>query len=786
MNRLSSRDAWTAYAFDADILVQVPRQPRIIRELIAFPYDAESLLVVGAGSRKLLSGPFCKVLLRDLWPRLDGSADIEQLRADVPATGNLDEVLALLQRSDLIESGGEPPVAGIPGEVGAFLGRNVAIGGHFDSREQAAARLRGAVVVVLATEADAGILTERLLASGFGKVFAAGDSRSDQFAATHYLVVGDEAGLAERVAQIPKDSGATVLLSYVSGFGAAVGPLVLPSRSPCLTCSVRAITSNLQPGDPSSREFFLELAAQHLFGAVTHTQPNQLFSVSITHAEVDGQWSQRKISICRSPGCADCGLAGFAALADGSDEAAAWRTLNSTMLPPWELLSRRTHEGHYSAANAALTKKADDTFDGEALALAHSVETCVETLTNEEARRLDDLARTGLALQLAYGYVGHEAGGVRRSKKVAPTGGGLRSPEAYVYFRGVAGVANGIYRYTPQGHKLQCVEENLDLLRFESAVGTKLPAQCAVVIGIAGAKKLWPKYKTLSNRLSLLDAGVAQAYVHDACWALGVATHECTDWRSEALLQMLQLPTCRRYFDIGSVTVLGFGSQRRPSDVSDALDEEVFVGLGRSLGSAVRFGQDDLQRWQPTAANAFASYVETAVGRAAVRGFAPQPIGRQDCARLVQSFYARDGALRSCGAAKGHPRLMLINNIASPGFPSGMYAAHENGELTLQQPVTHSAQVVECFNQRSIGSAPIILVAAADIDALLRDQGAAGPAVGVTRAAGLLAHAWLAARVVGLEGCLAGGFIEPELRVRMGLDGYSCFPLFALALGVKA
>lgn len=782
MNRLSSRDAWTAYAYDADILVQVPHRPRIIRELIAFPYDAESLLVVGAGARKLLSGPVCKLLLRDLWPRLDGTADLGQLRAEVTGAGNLDEVLALLQRSDLVESGGEPPVAGLPADVDSFLGRHVAIGGRFESREQAAARLHDAVVVVLAPEADSGELVERLCASGFGAVFPADDPRASEVEPSHYLVVGDDAGLAERIARIPKNSRAKVLLGRVSGGGAAIGPLVLPSRSPCLACSVRAIADAARPGETSDRAFCLELLVQHLFGAVTHTVPSQLYGVSITHAEVDGQWVQRKISVCRTPGCADCGLGGFPALAEGSDEAKAWRILNSTMLPPWELLSRRTHEGHYSAANAALTKQADETFDGEAWPLAMSV----EALAGADARGLDALAKTGLALQLAYGYVSREVDGVRRTKKVAPTGGGLRSPEAYVYFRAVAGIADGIYRYTPRGHQLQCVEADVDVLALESALGRKLPSQCAVVIGIAGAKKLWPKYKALSNRLSLLDAGVAQAYVHDACWALGVETHECTDWRSELLLRMLQLPTCRRYFDIGSVTLLGFAEPACEARGAEAPDGDAYVGLGRSLGAPGRYGRADPRRWLPDHADPFDAYVETAVQRAATRVFAPDPIEREACARLVRAIHERDESLRASGAEPGHPRLMLVNNLASPGFPRGMYVANEDGELALQQSITDSAEIVECFNQRSIGSAPLILVAAADIDALLREQGAAGPAVGITRAAGLLAHAWLAARVMGMEGCLAGGFIEPELRARMGLDGYGCFPLFALALGARA
>lgn len=786
MSRLSSRDAWTAYAHDADLLVKVPVKPRLIRELIAFPYDAESLLVIGAGSRKLLSGPVCKALLRDLWPRLDGSADIERIRSELSATASLDEILALLQRAALLENGEAAPVTGFPAEVDAFLGRYAAAGGHFDSRERAAAELRNSVVVVHAADAATETLTERLLSSGFGTVLAPGDKRLTQLTPTHYLVVGDEESFAERVALIPKESRATVLLSYVSEFGAAIGPLVLPARSPCLACSVHAITRDFQPGDTPQREFFLELAVQHLFGAVTHTEQRSLFSVSITHAEIDGQWAQRKISICRTPGCSDCGLAGFPVLVDGSDEEAAWRVLNSTMLPPWQLLSRRVHEGHYSAANAALTKKPEDAFDGEEQPLALSVEDYTKALAAGSTHRLDSLQKAGMALQLAYGQVEHEVGGVRRTKKVAPTGGSLRSPEAYVYFRGVADIADGIYRYTPLGHKLQRVDSDVDPLQFDAAVGTRIPVRCAVVIGMARAKKLWPKYKTFSIRLSLLDAGVAQTYVHDTCWALGVATHECTDWRSELLLQMLQLPTCRRYYDIGSVTVLGFDPQHRTSGGLDVLDQDVVVGLGRSLGTSQRFGRDAPQRWLPTNCTPFSAYLETVLQRSAARSFAPQPVDRALCASLIRSFHARAEVLHSCGAANGHSKLLVVNNLASPDFPSGLYVGDENGELTLQKHIAHTAEIAECFNQSSLGSAPIVFIVAADVDALFREQGASGLAVGLTRAAGLLTHTWLAARAVGLDGCLSGGLIESELRVRMGLDGYSRFPMFALAVGIKA
>jgi nitroreductase len=314
----------------------------------------------------------------------------------------------------------------------------------------------------------------------------------------------------------------------------------------------------------------------------------------------------------------------------------------------------------------------------------------------------------------------------------------------------------------------------------------RIPTHCAVVIGMARAKKLWPKYKTFSIRLSLLDAGVAQTYVHETCWALGMPTHECTDWRSEMLLQMLQLPTCRRYYDIGSVTVLGFDSQPCKSDGRDVLDQDIVVGLGRSLGYSPQFGRDELRRWHPTAYSSFSAYVEILLQRSATRSFASQPVDRAQCTDLARSFYARAEVLRSCGAADGHGKLMVINNLASPDFPPGLYFAQANGELTLQKPITHVAEIAECFNQRSLGSAPIVFIVAADIDALLREQGAPGLATGLTRAAGLLTHTWLAARAVGLDGCLSGGLIESELRVRMGLDCYSRFPMFALSIGTKA
>lgn len=787
MSRISSSEVHNVFAMDADLLVKVPSRPRIIRELIAFPFDSESLLVSGTTSRKLLSGPFCKLLLQEIWPRLDGSSDVEELRSILDNYQNLDEILALLQRAGFLENGDMPSVEDFPDHVASFLGRHGPAAGHIDSRERAATLIKEAVVVVLASDTHASVVKERLLASGFTTVLDRHEAGRIKCNPTIYLVVGDKDGFGNLVDYIPKSSRAKTLLSLLSDDGVAIGPLYLPDLSPCIKCSMQAIESSFEGGDTPQPGFFRELIIQHLLGAVSNIEQRSLFSVSVTHAEVDGQWEQRKVSVSRSPGCAGCGLGEFSALDKKSDEGAAWRNFNSTMLPPWQVLSKRVHEGHYSPENIALVKQQDAPIDGKEMRLDLKAEDYVaKIIAGTDVPPLDQLQHAGLVLQLAYGFANTKVGESSYSKKISPTGGNLRSPEAYVYFQEVAGIDDGLYRYCAKTHALHLIDDQVDKLLLESSLGVRISGSCGIIIGVSCIKKLWSKYKVFSIRLAQLDAGVALSYVHDTSWALGVSTHECTDWRSELLLKQLQLPTCRRYYDIGSVVMLNFDEQQEKKRAKEVLDRDVVESLGRSLQSSLRYGLDPTPRWCLADRDSFVNFFGNAVRRTAARGFERQGIDLDKCQALAKTIHARANALMQCDALSSFYSLLIVNNIETPSFPAGMYISEASGELKLHNAINQSAEISECFNQRSLGSAPIIFIITTNMEKLLHTHGASGISIALMRASSLLMHCWLAARELGIEGCFSGGLIESEMRVRMNLDGYSRFPLFAFSAGQKA
>lgn len=789
MSRISSSEVSNSFDNDIDLLVKFPSKPRIIKELVTFPYDSESLLVTGTASRKLLSGSYCKLLLQEIWPKLDGFSEVEELRSTLNIQHNLDEILALLHRSGLLENGNMPAVENFPNQVDSFLGRHVSAAGHLDSRESAAVQIRDAVVVVLASDINTFEIIERLLCSGFRTVLDGRNVNYESCDPTIFLVIGDNTGFRQYTSKIPQTSHAIILFSQLTNDSLAIGPLYLPEYSPCIECSIRAIEGNFQIGDTSQLGFFREIIVQHLIGAVGKIEQHSLFSVFVTHAEIDGQWNQDKVTICRTPGCMGCNLDGFSSLIKGSDEANVWKVLNSTMLPPRQLMSKRAHEGHYSSENVALITQQDELIDGKVISLELKAEDFVAKVSEgQEIPPLTQLQHVGLVLQMSYGFSSVKDGNTSYSKKIAPTGGNLRSPEAYIYFQDVQGLDNGLYRYNSKNHTLHLVDDQVDKFLLESSIGMEISGSCSIVIGVASLKKMWSKYKVFSLRLSQFDAGVALSYVHDTSWALGVSTYECTDFRSKLLLKLLQLPTSRRYYDISSVVLLNFDAQQEYQlelHAKRAQESNFSESLGRSLTKSINCSIDPVTRWIQKSGNLFYNYFTNAIGRAATREFNRNWISFDNCLSMVNSMHMRNSVLLDCGANECFYSILVVNNVGHPTFPAGLYTSNKVDDLKLHQPVNDISEIAECFNQKSLGTAPIIFIYTTNMNMLFKYHGSAGIQSALMRAASLLMHCWFVGRELGIDGCFSGGLIESEFRTRMDLDGYTMFPLFAYAAGQK-
>lgn len=776
-NKLGARAAHDAYLRDPDLRLRVPEKPRFMPELLVTALDSESVMVFGTPKRTVLSGRDATRIAARLLPELDGLHALDELSQALGGSANLQEALALLQRSALLENGACPLPDGVSSEVASFLGRFVPAGGFFESRAMALRELAASRVAVCSPPDLATVLIDTLKSCNVGDAFGIQDQAVGHGTVTHLLVVTDREYPADRWQQyIEKWPTARILLCHVGDNEIAVGPWVMPGFSACIGCSTFDRNSAELPGAKVHRRFAAQLIAQLMFERLSKLSEQALYGRSTVYREVDGQIEQRQLHISRRPGCEGCGLGCYGALDPRGDAFEGLIAISSTMLPPAELVSNRSHEGHYSPSVMALISLPDDSVDGVEVLLPRRLE--------EVSRYPNILGRVsaeaiGLALQFAYGFMILDNG---QPKKLAPTGGNLRSPEGYVVLNGVSGILDGVYRYNPSNHSLIRVRAGLSKDSLAAALGVSLTESDCFCIGVSRLKRLWPKYPAFSPRLALLDGGVTQNYLHEALWALGFSTAELALWRRDSVLKGLQLPTAGAAYELCSVIKItpGYGDTARERDTGAFTDKR----LGASLQSRSDSVRDSLDRWlSVTVGQPIEALISCAINRSAVRSFARTAVPIELCRQIAESIETRAATLQRGAGIELPLSTLLILNRTHAGSP-GLFVYNRGRFETIHMSASED-EFVDCFNQRSIGSAPALFIITSDMEKLLASHGREGIGRAVTRAGALLSHGWLAACANGLVGCLAGGLLDPEWRVRARIDGYAHFPLFSLAVGYR-
>ena len=180
---------------------------------------------------------------------------------------------------------------------------------------------------------------------------------------------------------------------------------------------------------------------------------------------------------------------------------------------------------------------------------------------------LDPLKRSdlGTLLDLSFGaqMTGTTAGGGEVLFKTSPSGGARHAIEAYVMTLRVAGVARGIYHYSPRTGRLHLVrrgatpQEAVELLAGQDWYA----GAAAVVFMTAVMPRVWWRYDhPRAYRAVLLEAGhVCQTFCLAATW-LGLAPF-CT-----LALQDTRVETALRVDGIDEVLVYAAGVGSRPAD----------------------------------------------------------------------------------------------------------------------------------------------------------------------------------------------------------------------------
>jgi SagB-type dehydrogenase family enzyme len=154
---------------------------------------------------------------------------------------------------------------------------------------------------------------------------------------------------------------------------------------------------------------------------------------------------------------------------------------------------------------------------------------------------LDQLATL---LHQSYGFLGiREVGGVTLHHRPVPSAGARFPLELYVVTSNVAGVVNGAYHYGAWHHRLECVEEGVEIERLLPNLQEQryILGANALIFLTAVFPRTMTKYGPRGYRYVLIEAGHAAQNLCLVAEHLGLGTLCLGGFREAAINEMLRL-----------------------------------------------------------------------------------------------------------------------------------------------------------------------------------------------------------------------------------------------------
>ncbi|MFF7727402.1 tpaE [Streptomyces sp. NPDC008001] len=530
---MTAETVGSAARFDPQL--RVPRQPRLRRGLVVST-EAGQVVVTGPPKKQLFRGRSATEMLPGLLGLLDGAHTHDRLAAELGLSEDVVfKALSLLWTCGVVEEG--PPgaaereaVTDVDDRLADYLSRVGSATEVNPCWEEAAARLRTAVIEIFGDPALAALLRDELTGS-MPVVLGEGDAPTEQ--AT--LVVWADAGDGGRDAGSGTDGhalvgrcwnkGVPLLRLRVRGRRAALGPLVDPRTTPCLDCLTTEDEADDRTAGAGDHELAAALFARDVFAVVSRTTPAPLpMRWRLVDLETLGQ---QDASSATRPGCPRCSVAEGPVV---ERAAAATRFEASVAMPPKEFADLKAHQMHYKPSNLALQR----------VSRTWPVAPAVE-LPPPDHERLDHSDRSGpardavrpgpdtLSLLLSV-TAGIRADNPDKVARWTASGGNIGSVTAYAVVRDLPGIAPGIYGYVASGHRLARLSSRADAVPGEGPFSLVLTGDFP---------KVARKYSAFALRIVLLDGGCAQATAREAARALGIGFALRPRWDDDAIAAAL-------------------------------------------------------------------------------------------------------------------------------------------------------------------------------------------------------------------------------------------------------
>jgi len=782
--------------FSADADLALPERPRIPPEVLVLPFDEDGLLFVGTKQTQLLRGRSARDLLPRLILHLTGGSTVEEIVSRFPglASGTIRNAVALLYSRGLLEDGCPPPAAADLQDVDSFLGRFVDVTRANRNRREALDRLQASTVFVGGSDEAADLMQRQLAGSGIGRLGHVRDAEGDLRGCSLLVAVATrEADDLTSSLEQARQQGVWALHVRAAQDVVQIGPLLMPGQVCCYRCMREIHDLPHGDADPDLVSFWLGMAALEAFLVLSRVgHPHLHNGFELYERTRHGIVPQHRY-VVGMPGCSRCGLGG-PPLDPKTPAFLSWLFHSSLSMPPHELRSPREHQHHYDASNIALTLEVDEPYYGApvvALPTARLLDGPLPWSEVESQRREIDLEDLATLLWYAAGYQKIEDGALRR---IAPTAGGLGSPELFVIAHRVRGLPEGLYRYHSPRHVLERLRDSsLPVLQAALGIATALPP--CTIVGTGALGKLRSKYQNFSYRLVNLDAGVALGYLHDVAAALGLQVREYSNVHDKAIAEAISLPTAgNRYvptFAIG----LG-GEDPRAQETFTALGPQVLDGVIDAAGpppSQRRMRSDRQENRSVTAARGEATPTLSTFGsvlltRRSVRAYTMQPITPAILQRFTTLAVDICRKRIDSDGASVHVRPWLALRVPSGALGAGVYQidVERPDDLVLRLGGFSRDDMERCLVQKSLSCAPAMIFITGDFGSALAERGSRGYRELLLQAGAVVSRSLLVATAHGLGACASAGLIEASFRPLANIDRYRDCPLVVLTAGYPA
>lgn len=759
---------------DDELRHHFPSRPRLNAGVEMLPMGRDGILFLNTETDIAIQGAGFRQFLDELLPLLDGKANLPSIASALChwPQARLHELLGSLFFSGLLEDGPESPED--PPATLRFVGRFCDATRFNANRYEAYARLTAARVTVFGPEQAARQIIGDLSQSG---VTAAAYNAKKGLSSDTTLCIGvhlqNNAEPLEAFFGAAYESGIDALYAGFGDQAWQLGPFFVPRRSlryADLRRQGLAMGSAAQPG-----ALALAMLTQHATCLIAAVAPVVLIDRMIRFETGLGRERQSVHCMARiSPSRFDARQQGVLTY------------LTAVAQPPKRFSPPKSYQQHYRRTNMALTVRPQRPMAGTQSVL-------LPPITDDVDRKTPTVPLLSYVLKFAFGEHAHadDAAGAERgraalygsnrpaARRFAPTGGNLRSPEAFVVVREIAGIAPGVYRYHAGRHAMEKLDVPLEpVMRvLEPIRGRRAQAYLATVGDLA---KVRAKYGLYALSIVGYDSGIAAQYVRIACRALDVAVKDIPFVDGGMMLSLLGLPQLGTEFAF--IEALALGAAAAPAD---ARNPEYFVSCINELGSfkpaspPAREPFDGAVERPESLPVPSGAWLNTAGGVAALsRLFAQRRSVRSFGRRLV----ARSTFLSLCANARASLSQRVEAVFGTPAPPTNLYLIVGDGveeispgvyrtvgqdgdvSLRLECSLDGRHEVERFVNQRDIGRAPVIAVPMIEIGDVVDRFGARGFVLSLAIGGAVVAQTWLDAMRQGLVGVSYGGLIESELR----------------------